>query len=308
VYFADFSFRYNSVVFSSTGANLYYPLFVKESILQSDSTILSYDLNNDPARYDRPVAIGNSNFDENDDHTYPWVEEAKRLRALHETGALQRLENYDCLKAYATQFQTRGSLFLVTTNETFERNLISDLGGPWTTQNWICSDDTCEETYDTSKPVSQLWADPESWEFAQAKVAYCLSEKPQERCRLQLSLPLAIIVVFFNVVKAVCMITMLLRLDKKMMDPPIMNIGDTVSSYLERSDPSTKNMGLATLNDLRYTQLLSIHETMLTGVTLYRIALNMSHRWGTRPKEFSGKRRLRFLAASKTRWALTFVL
>lgn len=215
-------------------------------------------MNSKPARYDQLLAMGNPNFNENDDDTYPWVQEAKRLRALHATGDLQRMENYDCLKAYATQFQRRGSLFLVTTNETFERNLISYLGGPWTSQKWICSDDTCEETFDTSNPVSQIWADPESWNFAEAKVAYCLSEKPQERCRLQLSLPLAIIVVFFNVVKAVCMVTMLLRLDKKMVDPPIMNIGDTVSSYLERSNPSTKNMGLATLNNLRYSQSIEL--------------------------------------------------
>jgi hypothetical protein len=100
---------------------------------------------------------------------------------------------------------------------------------------------------------------------------------------------LAFIVIFINKLKAICMLSILLKLDEEMSDPPIMNLGDTITSYLEHSDAHTKNMGLSGLDNLRR-------------------ATNMSHRWDTRPKEFKGRRRLRSGAASKTRWALTCFL
>lgn len=93
-----------------------------------------------------------------------------------------------------------------------------------------------------------------------------------------------------------------------MNDPPIMNIGDTVTSFLARSDLSTRNMGLASLDDLRYGAKLHLVTRRVADKYTYRRAMNMSHRWDTRPKEFKGKRRLRFTAASRTRWALTCAL
>jgi hypothetical protein len=131
--------------------------------------------------------------------------------------------------------------------------------------------------------------DPKSWNYEGMKVEYCLSEVPRERCRLQLSLPIAIIVVFFNAMKAICMVTMLLRLGEKMSSPPIMNLGDTVTSFLERSDPQTKNMSLTSLDNLRKS-------------------LNMRHQWDTRAREVKGRPAFRFGAASRTRWIVTVVL
>ncbi|KAF2028392.1 hypothetical protein EK21DRAFT_27986, partial [Setomelanomma holmii] len=117
-----------------------------------------------------------------------------------------------------------------------------------------------------------LWKNPPSWTFEKngsLTVAYCLSEVLPERCKLQLSLPLSIIVVFFNALKATCMLTMLFRLKEKLSDPPIMNLGDAVSSFLERSDAHTKKLGLRSMDDLRR-------------------AMNMAHRWDTRPKNGIG--------------------
>jgi len=86
----------------------------------------------------------------------------------------------------------------------------------------------------SSDPTNNL----ETWSFSARstqyefdyQIAYCLSEPQPEKCRLQFSLPLAIIVVFFNVAKALCMFSMIYRLDEKVDKSPIMNIGDIVSS------------------------------------------------------------------------------
>jgi hypothetical protein len=244
---------------------LYYPLLVKESLLSSETPAWTW--------YNNQTSIP----------------EVERLRTLHATGGLQRLDNYDCIKAYATQFQTKGSLFLVTKNKTLSPPLLSDLEGPHATQKWICHEDRCDNSLESSDEVKRLWEQPETWMIQNMYISYCLSEPLPERCRVQLSLPLAFIVICVNALKAGCMLSMLLKLDEEMSDPPIMNIGDTVTSYLDRSDAHTKNMGLSGLHDLRRSS-------------------NMSHRWDTRPKEFKGQRRLRFRAASKTRWGLTCFL
>ena len=47
------------------------------------------------------------------------------------------------------------------------------------------------------------------------------------------------------------MATMLFGREKKMDHSPIMNIGDTVASFLDRSEATTKNMCLASSDDLR---------------------------------------------------------
>ncbi|KAF2823774.1 hypothetical protein CC86DRAFT_327712 [Ophiobolus disseminans] len=278
---------YNSIVFASTGATLYYPLLVRETLLKPDTVIEPFNSTRREAV--RAISFSSPDFVEEANGTYASLEEAKRLRDIYARGGLQRLENRDCFKAYTTQFQTRGSVFLVTTNDSFSDHFLSYFSGPWVTQDWACSAGSCDESSATELGMKDFWKHPETWSFDGVRVAYCLSETPAERCRLQLSLPIAIIVVFFNAMKAICMVTILLRLGEKMNDPPVMNLGDTVASFLDRSDTCTKNMGMTSLDNLRK-------------------ALNMSHRWDTRAKEVKRKRAFRFGAASRTRWILTVVL
>jgi hypothetical protein len=218
------------------------------------------------------------------------ADEIKRLRTLHADSKLERMENRDCMKAYAKQFQTRGSVLLITKNDTYPDLFLYDFGGPTTTQDWICANGACDDNnYNSTKETKEMWSKPSAWNFFGTRVEYCLGEVPQERCRLQLSLPIAIIVVFFNAMKAICMLTMVLKVGENMNAPPIMNLGDTIASFLERPEPHTKLMSLTTLDELRY-------------------ARNLSHPWDTRPKEVRSKPAFRFGAASRTRWGLTVLL
>jgi hypothetical protein len=301
---------YNSVVFASFGTNLYYPLLVNESFLKPDSPIEpKFTVDDDFGPHDNP----NFNIIETKDPPWTdWVQaaqraagigEAKRLKDMYINGGLERLENHDCLKAYATQFQARGSLLLVTSTG-IGNPLISTLQGPWATQDWICDSDKCDES---SVPAKEIWKNPKTWSFSRKTwnkietgfvsepygdeyyVVYCLSEPQPERCRLQFSLPLAIIVVFFNIAKALCMFSMVYRVDGKTDKSPITNIGDMVASYLQRSDAYTKNMCLVAMDDMRRARWVS-------------------QRWDTRRREYKGKRRTRFYAASRTRWTFCCIL
>jgi hypothetical protein len=294
---ADSRDSYNSIVFASFGTNLYYPFLVKESFLELDSPIESNFVESDVFGYNFSpnsdiVPSKNPSWTPslNGSQTATRIGEAQRLKDMHANGGLERLENRDCLNAYATQFQSRGSLLLVTKNETHKYHLISIFNGPWATQDWICASGWCEGSSDPTKNLKN-WSFPTlatQFKF-DYHIAYCLSEPQPERCRLQFSLPLAIIVVFFNVAKALCMFSMIYRLDDKVDKSPIMNIGDIVSSYLQRSDAYTKNMCLVTLDDLRRARWVY-------------------HKWDTRRKEYKEKRRMRFRAASRTRWAFCFIL
>jgi hypothetical protein len=147
---------YNSVVFASTGTNVYWPLLVKESLLDPASDIEPY-----MPRSDFSLFINGDSHDpsivQGGKDEYPAIDEAKRLKDIYATGGLQRLENIDCLKAYTTQFQPRGSVLLVTTNDTMLDHAVASFGGNYTTQYWICGDSRCDNSFDSTEEAKNLW-------------------------------------------------------------------------------------------------------------------------------------------------------
>lgn len=222
------------------------------------------------------------------------------MRSMYQSGALERLENQECIQSYTTQFQTRGSLIIVTNNRTHGNDYISALQGPWATTDWICGYDGCgqflsqrsEEGFKNWTIWGTGWASPYDGGgpiYIRYQVAYCLSEPQPERCRVQCSLVIAIIVIVFNIIKTVSMFRLLSRIDARVDRTPLLSIGDTIASYLERSDQYTKGMCLATLNSIRRVRW--VHQ-----------------KWNTRPREYHGQRRLRFRVASRTRWVACGVL
>jgi hypothetical protein len=84
------------------------------------------------------------------------------------------------------------------------------------------------------KPLSELdeAADP-LWEI---KVDHCLSLRTSEECRLFYHLPIALAMIICNLIKIVC-IWLLLRIDRRDL---ILTMGDAISSFLQRPDPTTK--------------------------------------------------------------------
>jgi hypothetical protein len=151
---------YNSVVFASTGTNAYWPLLVKESLLDPASTIEPYMPQDNLRLFFNGISYGPSIVRGGEDEykgEYPAIDEALRLKNIYASGGLQRLENHDCLKAYTTQFQPRGSVLLVTTNDTMLDHAVASFGANYTTQYWICGDSRCDNSFDSTEEAKNLW-------------------------------------------------------------------------------------------------------------------------------------------------------
>lgn len=243
-------YSYNSAVFLSIAMTDYTPIRVTTGFLSDTST----------------------NWTSNNSWYMP---EALRLKKLNATGELDYLDNLACINAYAQEFQTRGSVLVVTEDSKVD---VSSLYS----QGWVCDDN--ELSCDISPYMAAIRTDPSNWnpDKWRQPVSYCLSESVQQLCRVQSSAHLATVVIFLNLAKA--MITLSFVMNVKVS--PLMTIGDVVASYLWRSDPSTENMCLASKRDIKISKAP----------------------WPKEAKAFKSKRRRLFAAASKTRWTLCILM
>jgi len=113
---------------------------------------------------------------------------AQRLRVKNLNNQLTRLENQDCINAYATAFQTRrGSLILVSNDinvpePTAERTLLSVFVPGHGYQcaahpfQWICGGTMWDCDFGTMCDTKWMSIDAANWRPLGSKVSYCLSE------------------------------------------------------------------------------------------------------------------------------------
>lgn len=74
-----------------------------------------------------------------------------------------------------------------------------------------------------------------------SSVAYCLSKRVGEHCKLQCSLTIMIVVIVCNMIKTVCMAMISWKQDPK----PLVTLGDAIASFLDRPDVTTKRNCIA---------------------------------------------------------------
>lgn len=170
-------------------------------------------------------------------------------------GQLERLSPQDCIQAYAETFQTdRRHVILVTgsNNYLMQEAATSTLvasaseGGLNTTWHrncpsapfsWICDQAPVEICNDRPQCISTHKAiDPLHWTVQRSTVQYCLSENVAQTCRLRFNLGLAVVVIVFNLLKAVAIFATW-RISRK---EPLLTMGDAIASFLLRSDDCTK--------------------------------------------------------------------
>ncbi|KAE8381623.1 hypothetical protein BDV26DRAFT_301230 [Aspergillus bertholletiae] len=166
-------------------------------------------------------------------------------KGLH--NELYHLDNSDCMSAYATNFQSEyGSVLLLTDdfhpNDTdFDFLTTQVVSTPVRGNNpyaWMCCTDTlyfCDPQMLCRDQLSEVRAHANNWIVGGYRVKSCLAEKIAGKCKLEYSLPLAIIVIVFNVVKAIIICAVALT----MRDLPILTTGDAVASFLKT--PETRN-------------------------------------------------------------------
>ncbi|KAK6811974.1 hypothetical protein RU639_012298 [Aspergillus parasiticus] len=226
---------YNSTIFAITSANSYWVFTAPEGFAKQDvqnSTSGNEETANDALN---------------------------RLRAEAQNRTLQRLDISQCVNAYATDFQTTyGSLILVTNDTdqfqsvaqqtTFlpEENLRTSASDPY---QWICSAQATAKEHTCSQLLSDVkdQVSKNSWYVDRYQVGYCLAERPPQRCKLEYSLPLAIIVIAFNLVKAIIIGYTAASTTEK----PILTTGDAVASFMQRPDEFTRGQCLLTRESVK---------------------------------------------------------
>ena len=174
----------------------------------------------------------------------------------------QRLSNEDCIKAYAQTYITgRADVVAIssTANASVPLQLASEITQFATTgkaESWVCSSFP-SRTCDTAA----LKRDASDWKLndtlyayedgevkflsAQYPVDYCLSQLVEQKCTIQLSVIIMVIVILCNAFKFCCMVGVL-RVMKK---TPLVTLGDAVESFIVDKDATTVNMCLASRKD-----------------------------------------------------------
>lgn len=216
-----FSKRYNATIFQAM-AVYGYDVFIGSkpfSSLESDSM--------------RPPNNFTAYFDSAPEISF------NRLQEMEIKGELERSEPSECLSHYDANFQpTYGSLLLIS----------GDFNSTMTDYEVVCAVVVNKMFYDVDRgddPYAkicheQLYWSPEAATAFRHKVEYCLGERVPQKCTVEYSLPLAIVIIVANLIKAglLCWTAVVLK------ETPILTVGDAVASFTKKADPNTRGLCL----------------------------------------------------------------
>ena len=228
------------------------------------------------------------------------------IQILRNASNWQRLDNEDCIKAYGQSFVSAHADLLAISPDLNASELavwVSDSGldvGPGTSEtpyDWICQSEVPASGGSVNCNLNQILNAASSWTLPNASsipqnsgydqkapakfaVDHCLSKPVEERCRLQFSVVIMIVVIICNLIKTICMLLTLFyhRLQ------PLVTLGDAISSFLENRDPTTANM-------------------CLVGKTSF-----LQGSWGFHSGTWESYRHFWFSAASQRRWLICNIL
>ena len=187
--------RYNSVVFKAIDANDYEVLIILEDFLSG-------------APFSDNIAVGYSSMETNEKALTP------RLQRLG--ASFNMLENDQCISAYSERFLSGRRSLLLFTDGVYDSHSVSLNSSliemfPVTPTSatlasydpliWLCSsqDNDFLISCDTSKLNTKAWT------IHKHKIKYCRSEIIEEKCQLQFSQFIGIMVVVCNAIKFCCM-------------------------------------------------------------------------------------------------------
>jgi hypothetical protein len=138
---------------------------------------------------------------------------------------------------------------------------------------------------------NEVPTDRSQWRPFEVPIRYCLAEEVNERCSLNFSISIAVVVILSNIVKIVCMVLTLHRYRQHL---PLVTLGDAIAHFLDCPDPQTKDRCLYTRGAMeaqwRWERFNNAHKDEL----------------GVDPQEYSPQRRRWSAAPSRRRWAITY--
>ncbi|KAF9640150.1 hypothetical protein BFW01_g11956 [Lasiodiplodia theobromae] len=159
--------------------------------------------------------------------------------------------------------------------------------------NWICSQNVEYDNYGSDRPSSLCgdgyWQDIRSsasdWKVWGFKIEYCLSEKMENGCSLNVAKSLMVVVILANAVKVVVLTIVI----AKVRDSPLTTIGDAAASFIRKRDTTTRGMCLLTQRDFAHGY---INAARLSGQP-------------PAPKTYRTRKNRAATATGKTRWVIT---
>lgn len=165
----------------------------------------------------------------------------------------ERLDQAACIKEYGVDYLSSRRNALVVVDGQLSNPLLGILD--WTYKapqnSWICgttlgSNMTLQtipiDNFDCNIPVA---LGNDTWLMGTQTVNHCLSQKVEDRCRLQFAVPIMVVVLTCNLFKLLTMIVMLW----KCREPTLVTLGDALDNLLERPDPYTVGMCIAAKKD-----------------------------------------------------------
>ncbi|KAI4954388.1 hypothetical protein J4E91_002101 [Alternaria rosae] len=253
---------YNSVVYLSLVAYSYEVYGVRENFINSPDCLGCVD----------PISGLDFDFTQ---------EIHQKLREKR----FEKLDNVDCIDAYATTFQSnRGDLLLVAKSDDIEwkddQKNNEDSAVFWRysfesaweyepqdTFEWMCSgvrhesgfsseEKSCDAVVERIRNSAQNWTIAGDYEdgstnfgfrYMKGPIQYCLRENIESDCRVLWSVPIASLVTGLNLLKAMLILYTALRIREQ----PLMTMGDAIVSFLQQPDSSTMNMCLASSKNIR---------------------------------------------------------
>jgi hypothetical protein len=270
--------RYNSVIYASIGANNYLVFMVNQTFVERYENVSN------------PKVLFTESDSSNWNSFYQPPRNLV-LRQLLESalaGELDRLDNEDCIQSYGKMYLSNrrnlllvGSTFPLTVNDTtfipsifIPNEVIDEPMAPWNCAvdpvPWICPTQNCEvacvnrlnevepqnwvvavyvlESVEPGKPVNFETVNITS---STKSVDYCLSQTTEESCKLQFSLPIAIVIIFFNFFKAVIMLILAFGLQ----EARVQTIGDFIASFLIQPDHIVNGRCLYSASDFKQAGL-----------------------------------------------------
>ena len=162
----------------------------------------------------------------------------------------------ECTKVYSADFlSNHRNLFLITnrsSNTTHNNTLLGLIyirSREAFSSRWMCAFKEIVSPFskcDPSQPSSNLksglpWQVNLTTSGEVVEIAECRSEITDEKCKVQFSLDIMIVVIFCNLVKACCMILVLVR----SREPTLVTLGDAIDSFLRIPDTATIGMCFA---------------------------------------------------------------
>lgn len=175
------------MVFKTLESNLYDALVVNTGFLKGD------------------------HFDHPDDYYFPYGE-LRRIQkvftndsAYTNSSRFNNLTNEECLLAYGTDFVSgHGNVLLITdtkarnrTDTLYSYASAEKLRAGQISYDWICTDNHAH----TGCDIPTMRKDPSSWTINNHPIEYCISQRFTPHCKLEVSIPLLIVVIVMNACK-----------------------------------------------------------------------------------------------------------